>query len=199
MHVDLERFIPELYERLGEEPATQPEVLAAADGDHDAEASAAAQIGASRHTRTPSDKDRCCEPGEGGDDDPLRVPTPKRVKRAIMDVTLQAPGFESMLLVDVSIRSAAAARYSASSQAGHAAAAGEKEKMKRYGPLAMPLVFESAGRLGANSVQSLHTIISVASAARLCSSHSVVSWRARCERAVHFSVADAALRACGQC
>ena len=36
-----------------------------------------------------------------------------RVKKAIMDVVIGVPGLESLLLVDVSIRSAAAAHFAA--------------------------------------------------------------------------------------
>ena len=121
----------------------------------------------------------------------------QRVKRAIMDVVLGAPGIESHMLVDVSIRSVAAARYTGSTVPGHAAHTGEKEKARRYGTAVLPLIFESGGRLGARSSESLAQIVALASTARLCHPSSVSSWRARCERAVLFATADAALRAVG--
>ena len=120
-----------------------------------------------------------------------------RVKKAILDVVLSCPGFESLLLLDVSIRSAAAARYSAATCAGHAAESGERDKMSRYGSAVMPLIFESGGRLGPASIATLSSIVSKAAAARLCSSHSISSWRSRTERSVIFSVAEAAIRAYG--
>ena len=168
MHTDLERFIPELYARLG------PEV------PDDALAEPAAE------QAQPQEPD-----ADGGDSRPAL-----RIKRAIMDVVLQCPGFESLLLIDVSIRSAAAGRYSSASCAGHTAASGERDKRKRYGDAVLPLVFECGGRLGPASQDTLCSIVSQAAAARLCSSHSITSWRSRCERSVLFSVADAAIRAC---
>ena len=113
-----------------------------------------------------------------------------------MDVVLGVPGVEALMLVDVSIRSAAADRYS-KNKAGAAAAAGEQEKTKRYGNAVMPLVFEAGGRLGYESQQTLTSIVSAAAAARLCSAYVVAQWRVRLERAVLFAAADAALRAAG--
>ena len=123
----------------------------------------------------------------------------QRIKRAIMDVVLGAPGVETHILIDVSIRSAAATRYSASNVPGHAAATGESEKYTRYGPAVCPLIFECGGRLGHASMDTLARVIALASSARLCHPSSVSSWRARCERAVLFATADAALRASGAC
>ena len=142
MTADLERYVPELYEKLG----------------------------------TPS--------GE------------IRTRKAIMDVVLGVPGLETHLLIDVSIRSVAASRY-AGAAAGQAAIAGEKEKLKRYGPSVLPLVFEAGGRLGKTSLESLQTVVSTAASARLCSSFAASRWRSRLERAVLFGTADAALRAAG--
>ena len=123
----------------------------------------------------------------------------ERVKKAIMDVVIGAPGIESHLLCDVSIRSVAASRYSSSSTAGHAAQVGEREKRTRYGSAVLPVVFECGGRIGPASLESLNSIVALAATARLCHPNSVTSWRARCERAVLFATADAALRASGAC
>ena len=120
-----------------------------------------------------------------------------RIKKAIMDVVLAAPGVESLLLVDVSIRSAVAARYSTSASPGFAARTGEADKFRRYDASVLPLVFECGGRLGVASRESLVSIVSTAAAARLCHPSSVASWRSRCERAVLWATADVALRASG--
>ena len=114
-----------------------------------------------------------------------------------MDVVLQIPGRAGPHWIDVSIRSAAAARYRAARTAGAPSAAGERDKEVRYGGRALPLVFESRGRLGCRSIESLQSIVSSCAAARLCNPSSTTAWRYRLERAVIFSVADNTLRSAG--
>ena len=59
----------------------------------------------------------------------------------------------------VTIRCPFADRYrNADSICGVAAAAGEQDKLDRYGSTVWPLSFESFGRLGADSITHLHNI-----------------------------------------
>ena len=93
---------------------------------------------------------------------------PDRLRRAIMDVVLQVPGRACAHWIDVSIRSAAAVRYPAARTAGAPSAAGERDKVDRYGGRVLPLIFEARGRLGRRSMESLQSIVSSCAAARLC-------------------------------
>ena len=120
-----------------------------------------------------------------------------RTRKAIMDVAITCPGVAELLLVDVSVRAASASRYSRSTAAGVAAAAGEKEKMQRYGAAVLPMVFELGGRMGPASRQTLETIITTAATARLCHGFAASRWRCTLEKAVLFGAADAHLRALG--
>ena len=120
-----------------------------------------------------------------------------KIKKAVMDVVVQFPGRAAPMLVDVSVRSPFAARYSSSTKPGHASAVGEREKWRRYGDAVIPLVFESRGRLGQQSLEGLESLVSAAASAKLCNPACLSTWRARLERAVLYSTADAYLRAAG--
>ena len=102
-------------------------------------------------------------------------------------------------LIDVTIRSPHASRYKSSATvAGVAAAAGAKEKKDRYGDTVLPLPFESYGRLGEVGHETLETLAIAASA---CTGPARFphGWRAACERALLYAIADVGLLALGAC
>eukprot|EP00973_Karenia_brevis_P019238 2636875-Karenia_brevis.AAC.1 len=126
-----------------------------------------------------------------------------RITEAILDVVSSFPGSFRQCMVDVTVRAPHAERYENSHiLPGVAAAAGEQEKLERYGSLVTPLSFESYGRLGVNSARALRTLAYVAasrgghdpgmSPARLYS-----QWRGMLERTLTFEIADNFLLAGG--
>ena len=118
-----------------------------------------------------------------------------------MDVVANWPGQCSQVLVDVTARCPYGVRYEKGRAAGAAARAGEQEKEKRYGGAAMPLAFETLGRLGVESQRALERL------AQLAREHAaeqvgqgrrlVASWRLELERQLVWAEADILLVAVG--
>ena len=117
---------------------------------------------------------------------------------AIMDAVISWPGAWDRTLVDVSTRSAHAARYrDTHNTPGVAAAQGEREKFDRYGDKVVPLVLESLGRMGSTSRLGLQRLLRTASCLGASGAGAVNKWRAALEKAVLFAVADNSLMAMG--
>ena len=75
---------------------------------------------------------------------------------AILDLVVRWPGLGSETLVDVSIRSAHAERYTAAASVpADAASDGEGSKRGRYGPAVDPLIVEACGRVGPGGLATL--------------------------------------------
>ena len=119
-------------------------------------------------------------------------------KLAIMDAVVSWPGCWERCLVDVSARSAHAARYTNTHiKPGVAAQSGEKLKADRYGDAVMPLVMETLGRLGADSADSLRRLLRYAATLGKVGPGAISKWRSTLERAVLFAVAENSLLAMG--
>ena len=120
---------------------------------------------------------------------------------AVMDIVANFPGSYAMHYVDVFIRCPHAARYTrAADVPGSAAAKAADEKRERYGPLVLPLVFESQGRLGLDGRRALETLALHASATmrdQWAVQRLVPRWHACLERAVMFATAEIVLLALG--
>ena len=120
---------------------------------------------------------------------------------AVLDLVVSFPGSFEQRWLDVSIRCPLATRYSqAPSVPGSAASKGAEDKLARYGPKVLPLVFESFGRLGTEGKQSLQLLALQAGAC--AHDHWAVQrllprWQAALERAVHFATAEVTLLAMG--
>ena len=143
--------------------------------------------------------DSCVDPLPGAG--ARGVQCPGDVPDAIMDLVVAFPGSLAQVWVDVSIRCPHAERYTrADRAAGAAADRAAEEKRERYGPLVMPLVFESYGRLGSAGrrtleVLALHAAVCVRD--QWAVQRLVPRWHAALERAVTFATAEIALLALG--
>ena len=88
-----------------------------------------------------------------------------KISDAILDVTCWFPGCIECIALDVTIRFPGSTRYAgAATKAGVAASKGEQEKFRKYGQDVLPLAFETGGRLGETSMQSLQILASTAQA-----------------------------------
>ena len=115
-----------------------------------------------------------------------------------MDVVINFPGIWAPALVDVSMRCPHGARYSnASSRPAAAARDGEVEKGPFYGQEVLPLIFETYGRLGPASVNTLSVLADMAASAGGASTRRLQGWRRQLERAVVWSAAESVLLAYG--
>ena len=86
----------------------------------------------------------------------VKVQSGGAVQEAIMDLVVAWPGAGAPHWIDVSIRCPFATRYACTRvKVGAAAADGEAEKRARYGRCVEPVVFETAGRIGANGLAVL--------------------------------------------
>ena len=117
---------------------------------------------------------------------------------AILDLNVTFPGATQRYLIDVSIRCPHAARYrDADKVVGVASAAAAKEKQDTYGLEVLPLAFESYGRFGAGSRDTLTALAHAACAAAGGDLPRRLFWRCACETPVLFASADVALLALG--
>ena len=120
-------------------------------------------------------------------------------KDAKMDLVLAWPGELQQQWIDVSIRSPHALHASkASIRAGAAATEGESEKASRYGTQVAPLVFETYGRLGFKSQQTLDLVVASARTFGRASTCTMRTWRLAMERQLVYSTADSYLRSLNQ-
>ena len=131
----------------------------------------------------------------------LEVPEREQGQEPTLDVVATWPTLLEQFVVDVTIRCPAAARYAdAAKVGGGTAAKAEEEKAERYGCQVLPLAFESWGRLGAASVQTLQVL---AAAARTAAPdprdlrNLVARWRLELEAALAFATTDIILLAAG--
>ena len=119
-------------------------------------------------------------------------------REAIMDVTVNFPGSWQTILVDVSIRCPQSGRYTDSGkQPAAASKAGESDKAQRYGQGALPLIFETFGRLGPKSLDTLRILADAAAVSGMHSTRRLMGWRRQLERAVIWSAAESTLLAYG--
>ena len=118
-----------------------------------------------------------------------------------MDLYVTFPGSVQPIYIDVSIRCPHAQRYThAASCPGSAASAAAADKRARYGNSVLPIVLESYGRLGTETLRSLDILATHAgcclrdawAAPRL-----LPRWRAAIERIVLHASADTELLALG--
>lgn len=120
---------------------------------------------------------------------------------AIMDLTVWYPGTTAWHGVDVTVRYPGATRYyGAADLAGKAASKAEAEKVKRYGKEVLPLAYETGGRLGVQSRDTLRKLAALAAATDggiLTAAGLENRWRRRIESALMFAVADTLLLALG--
>ena len=117
---------------------------------------------------------------------------------AIMDAVVAFPGQLQASWLDVSIRCPHAERYGRSeSAAGSAATAGENEKFARYGQQVQPLVWETFGRMGVRSRETLRRVVTTAASGGGCNPFAAARWRTQLERAIIQAEADTYLRAMG--
>ena len=123
------------------------------------------------------------------------------IEEAIMDLTCWFPGCAEWHGVDVTVRYPGAVwYYGAADHAGKASAKAEAEKIKRYGQDVLPLAYETGGRLGTQSMQSLRKLAAQAAATDrgiLTAAGLENRWRRDIESALLFAVADALLLAMG--
>ena len=136
-----------------------------------------------------------------------RIDENGRVTEAILDVILSLPGGLASSYLDVtvrcphSVRNSAGAR-AASSRASVAAADGELEKLTRYGSSVQAVSFETYGRLGRKSEESLRAIAHMAAsqvsrASRRSGTDLYSSWRLALERTLAKEIADITLLCLG--
>ena len=109
-----------------------------------------------------------------------------------------------MMMVDIAIYSPhAKSCKNAFKLGGVAAKAVEKAKLVRYGPSVHPLVFESHGRLGAASLQTLEELASWAAAAshgqRVREASLTKPWRLSLETVLIHEKADLLIQSLGGC
>ena len=120
---------------------------------------------------------------------------------AVLDIVVSFPGSFEQRWLDVSTRCPLATRYpQAPNVPGSAASKGAEDKLARYGPKVLPLVFESFGRLGTEGKQSLKLLALQAGAC--ARDHWAVQrllnrWQSVLKRAVHFATAEITLLAMG--
>ncbi len=120
---------------------------------------------------------------------------------AILDIVATWPGQVRPAWIDVTVRCPHAERYPvAHSRPGHAAAVAEQSKLERYGPGVFPVAFETYGRIGDRSRESLQVLALLAGAYvgdQWALLRLVPQWTAQLQRAVLFAVADVDLLALG--
>ena len=122
-----------------------------------------------------------------------------KIKEAIMDVTTYFPGCHCAHLIDVSVRTPHTTGSSATdTNPGVAAEDGEASKTTRYGKTVLPLIFETYGRLGPRSIQTLRTLADSAQMLGLCKARKASSWRRQLEKAVVWADADRELCSLGR-
>ena len=113
-----------------------------------------------------------------------------KITDAILDVTCWFPGCIEWFAFDVTVRYPGSQRYvGAPWRKGEAAAAGENDKFRRYGQEVLPLAFETGGRLGSASIQSLQRLALAACSSSVCAltyRGLVNRWRRRLEAALFF-------------
>ena len=123
------------------------------------------------------------------------------IEEAIMDLTCWLPGMPEWHGIDVTVRYPGATRYyGAADHVGKAATKAEAEKVRRYGKGVLPLAYETGGRLGVGSMNSLRQLAAKAAAVDggfLTAAGLENRWRRRIEAALLFAVADALLLAMG--
>ena len=128
-------------------------------------------------------------------------PSNSRVTEAILDVVSSHPGGLSKTYVDVTIRAPHAERYAnTDTLVGVAAAAGEFEKLERYGSSVSPLSFEPYGRMGKESALALRSLAlngATFNNTGLPASRLYSRWRAELERTLVWEVADIVLLSLG--
>lgn len=110
-----------------------------------------------------------------------------------MDITCWFPGVGNWHLIDVTVRSPGAARVAGAAEVpGAAGAAGEREKLSRYGPEVSAVAFETYGRLPDASISVLLQLAGEAAAANPAVSARALygRWRQRLERELLFACAD---------
>ena len=79
-----------------------------------------------------------------------------RVKEVILDIVASFPGSLRQYRIYVTIHSPFAVSCSSSNNLPSSAAVlGEKQRYNRYDPLVLPMSFETCGRLGKKSLESL--------------------------------------------
>ena len=128
----------------------------------------------------------------------------RRVREAVLDVVALFSGSCMQRKIDVTIRSpfSQACMNARTVRPGLAASNGEKAKASRYGNTVLPLSFESLGRLGPGS---LETITALRMDARMLgraffsATGSVCDWRRQLETVLLYELADAALLCMGRC
>ena len=121
-----------------------------------------------------------------------------RTREAIMDVVVNFPGTWCTALVDVSIRCPHSERYNrAVTEPALTSRNGEKNKDTRYGSAVLPLVFETYGRLGPSSLNTLRVLADASAIARKASTRRMAGWRKQLERAVIWSASDSVLQSYG--
>ena len=123
---------------------------------------------------------------------------------ARLDLVIRYPGCLQSLMVDVAVYSPyAKSRDRCAVVPGFAARAGENAKLARYGECVRPLVFESFGRLGAKSMDTLYelaawTVASSTSPGMMpCQSALVRRWRTALETRLLFEKADLLVQSLG--
>ena len=122
-------------------------------------------------------------------------------KEVIPDLVAALPGQVCPAWVDVALPCPHAARYPvAHSRPGHAAAVAEQSKHDRYGDSVLPVAFETYGRIGYKSRQSLEVLAMQAGAYvgdQWALPRLMPQWVAQLQRTVLFAVADVDLLALG--
>ena len=127
-----------------------------------------------------------------------------KVTEAILDAVIIPPGCPSSTLVNVTIRCPHAQRTNskASVTPSIAAAEGERDKLNRYGRSVLPLAFETYGRLGQKSLQTVSTLSNQVVAATVASrfhrgSDFIAALRLDLERSLLWCIADVTLLSIG--
>ena len=122
------------------------------------------------------------------------------VREAILDIVATFPGSMRQHRIDVTIHSPfVASCHNADRKVASAATAAESAKKTRYGASVLPVAFETCGRLGFKSIESLQFLQQEAllwgidlQQARL------LHWQRELETVVAFQLADSALICLGK-
>ena len=127
----------------------------------------------------------------------------QKVREAILDVVALFHGSCIQRKLDVTIRSpfSQACLRSSTVRPGMAATNGEKAKATRYGNTVLPLSFESLGRLGPGSLETLSALrldARILGRAFFTATGSITSWQRQLETVLLYEMADAALLCCGK-
>ena len=119
-----------------------------------------------------------------------------------MDVVAKFPGSNRQFMVDITIRAPFATSYGDTHIcAGLACAAGEHAKFTRYGTEVAPLAFESFGRLGKPSGETLVALameVELWSFGKVSANHLAADWQAALELTLAWELADAAMQSLGR-